>query len=88
MRPHLRLSLSLRLAGAASAAAPAPASATVVQALDLAGLVRESDDVVVARVLKQESHYDDLQHIVTDYLMQVEQVAKGSQKPGAAVTPT
>ncbi len=88
MRPHLRLLSSLLLASAAGSTLLAtPASATVVQALDLAGLTREADEVVVARVLKQESHFDELkQHIVTDYLMQVEQVAKGNQQPGAAIT--
>lgn len=87
----LRLSLALALlTGVTSSAAvgmvAAPAQATMVEALDLAGLVREADEVVVARVLKQESHYDDQQHIVTDYLMQVEQVEKGPQQPGAAIT--
>ncbi|MET0342657.1 MAG: hypothetical protein ABW252_16750 [Polyangiales bacterium] len=89
MRPDFALVLSLLagvVSGAVVGATPMPARASVVEAMDLEALVREADEVVVARVLKQESHYDAQQHIVTDYLMQVERVEKGSQQPGAAVT--
>ncbi|HEY6880130.1 MAG TPA: hypothetical protein VI299_19030 [Polyangiales bacterium] len=62
------------------------ARASVVEALDLETLVREADSVVLARVIKSESHYDDRGRIVTDYQMQVEHVEKGNVALGAAVT--
>lgn len=61
------------------------ARASVVEALDLETLVREADSVVLARVIKASSHYDDRGRIVTDYQMQVEHVEKGDVTPGAAV---
>jgi hypothetical protein len=61
------------------------ARASVVEALDLATLVQESDDVVLARVIKQWSHYDDAGRIVTDFQMQVERTEKGAATPGSAV---
>lgn len=60
--------------------------ASVVEALDLETLVKESDDVIVARVISQRSHYDERGTIVTDYVMQVERTEKGATTPGAAVT--
>ncbi len=61
------------------------ARASVVEALDLDTLVSEADSIVLARVIKSWSHYDDKGRIVTDYQMQVEQVEKGDAKLGAAV---
>jgi hypothetical protein len=60
--------------------------ASVVEALDLEALVQESDDVIVARVMSERSHYDERGTIVTDYVMQVERTEKGATVPGAAVT--
>jgi hypothetical protein len=68
------------------AAAFAPAArASMVEALDLAELVRNADQVVVARVIAQESHYDEHGRIVTDVHMQVEHSEKGHDAPGAIV---
>ena len=87
MRPHLRLLFLLAAVGFASQTGVVPtAHASVVAALDLEALVQQADDVVVARVLKQESKYDDQNRIVTDYTMQVERAEKGKAQPGAAVT--
>lgn len=61
------------------------ARATVVEALDLDTLVKDADEVVLARVIKQWSHYDERGRIVTDFQMQVEESVKGDSKPGAAV---
>jgi hypothetical protein len=57
----------------------------MVEAIDFDTLVDEADDVVLARVIKHESLYDDRGRIVTDYQMQVERVEKGSSAPGAAI---
>lgn len=62
------------------------ARASLVEALDLTTLVAESDQVIVARVLALESHFDDRGQIVTDVTMQVEESVKGQLAPGAAVT--
>lgn len=75
--------LALGLPAAASITLAAQAS--VVEALDLEGLVREADEVLLARVIKSWSHHDDRGRIVTDYQMQVERTAKGTTAPGAAV---
>jgi hypothetical protein len=61
------------------------AHASLVEALDLETLVAEADQVVVARVLALNSHYDDQGQIVTDVSMQVEDSVKGDIAPGAAV---
>lgn len=61
------------------------AEASVVEALDLETLVREADQVVLARVIKHWSQYDDRGRIVTDYQMQVERAEKGDAAPGSAV---
>jgi hypothetical protein len=61
------------------------ARATVVEALDLDTLVQESDEVVLARVIKQWSLLDERGRIVTDFQMQVEQSEKGNSVPGSAV---
>jgi hypothetical protein len=61
------------------------ARASLVEALDLQTLVAESDQVVLARVLSQESHYDERGQIVTDVAMQVEESVKGDVAAGAAV---
>jgi len=66
-------------------AAQSPARASMVEALDLDMLVAEADEVVLARVIKQWSHYDERGRIVTDYSMQVEQTEKGASVPGAAL---
>ena len=61
------------------------AHASVVEALDLDTLVQESDEVVLARVIKQWSQLDERGRIVTDFQMQVEQSEKGNSVPGSAV---
>ncbi|MDB4986381.1 MAG: hypothetical protein JWN04_1559 [Myxococcaceae bacterium] len=61
------------------------AHATLVEAVDLDALVKESDDVVLARVIKQWTQYDDKGRIVTDFQMQVERVEKGKSTPGSAI---
>lgn len=61
------------------------ARASLVEALDLQTLVAESDQVVVARVLSLDSHFDERGQIVTDAAMQVEESVKGDVAPGAAV---
>jgi hypothetical protein len=61
------------------------AHATVVEAIDLDTLVQDADEVVLARVIKQWSHYDERGRIVTDHQMQVEESVKGGSAPGAAV---
>jgi hypothetical protein len=62
------------------------AHASLVEALDLAGLVDRADEVVVARVMTQNAHYDDHGRIVTDVDMLVEQTEKGNTAPGAMIT--
>jgi hypothetical protein len=64
----------------------ASARASLVEALDLETLVAEADQVVVARVLALDSHFDDRGQIVTDVSMQVEESVKGDTAPGAAIT--
>ncbi len=61
------------------------ARASLVEAVDLETLVKEADEIVLARVIKQWSHYDERGRIVTDFQMQVEQTEKGASAPGAAV---
>lgn len=61
------------------------AHASLVEALDLAALVAESEQVVVGRVLSQTSRYDERGRIVTDTALQVEETLKGDQAPGAAI---
>lgn len=81
--------LSVRLLLAALCAwllAQPTARASLVEALDLPTLVAESDQVVVARVLALDSHFDEHGQIVTDVTMQVEESVKGPLAPGAAVT--
>jgi hypothetical protein len=75
------LALTLAITGATSAA-----RASIVEALDLDALVAEAEDVVLARVIKQWSHYDERGRIVTDYSMQVEETQKGKSVAGAALT--
>ncbi len=83
MRAKL-LAAILALSVPALSAIPS-ARASLVEALDLASLVEEADSVVLARVIKSWSHYDDRGRIVTDYQMQVERAEKGDTAPGAAV---
>jgi hypothetical protein len=61
------------------------ARASLVEALDLATLVADADQVVVGKVVAQTSHYDKRGQIVTDTTLQVEEVLKGDQVPGAAI---
>lgn len=61
------------------------ARASVVEALDLAALTATAEEVVVARVVAQASHYDEHGRIVTDVEMLVEQAEKGSAQPGKTV---
>lgn len=60
--------------------------ATLVEALDLETLVAEAEQVVLARVIGERSHYDARGRIVTDVSLQVEESIKGNQAPGAALT--
>lgn len=57
----------------------------MVQAMDLAELVQEAEVVAVARVMRQQSSYDERGRIVTDIQMQVERSEKGDAAPGASV---
>jgi hypothetical protein len=61
------------------------ADASMVQAMDLAELVEESELVAVARVMGQQASYDERGRIVTDVQMQVEETKKGDVAPGASV---
>ena len=71
---------------AATCALVVPAArASLVEALDLAALVAESEQVVVGRVLSESSHYDERGRIVTDAALQVEETLKGDRAPGAAI---
>jgi hypothetical protein len=63
-----------------------PAQATLVEALDLETLVAEAEQVVLARVIGQQSLVDERGRIVTDVALQVEESIKGDQAPGAAIT--
>lgn len=62
------------------------ASASLVQALSLAELTTEADQVFVARVIAEESHYDEHERIVTDVRLQVEEPVKGKLAAGQSVT--
>ena len=74
------------MAGALALIGPLPsARASLVEAVDFDTLVQEADDVVLARVIKQWTQYDEHGRIVTDFQMQVERVEKGSSTPGSAV---
>lgn len=79
------LLMTVALLGTLSGVAP-EARASIVEALDLASLVAESDEVALVRVVKEWSHYDERGRIVTDYTMQVEETEKGSSVPGSAIT--
>ena len=61
------------------------ARASVVEALDLEGLTKAAEQVMVARVVAQASHYDEHGRIVTDVEMMVEQSEKGDAKPGSTL---
>src|SRR4051812_5011887 len=61
------------------------AQGSMVQAMDLAELVQEAEVVAVARVMGQQSSYDERGRIVTDIQMQVERSEKGDAAPGASV---
>ena len=61
------------------------AQASVVEALDLAALTASAEEVIVARVVAQASHYDERGRIVTDVEMLVEQAEKGSAQRGKTV---
>jgi hypothetical protein len=86
---QLALAGALTLAAASTSGAGmavlSTAHATVVEALDLDTLVQDADEVVLARVIKQWSHFDERGRIVTDFQMQVEESVKGGTVPGAAV---
>ena len=61
------------------------AHASLVEALDLATLMGEAEQVVVARVISLNSRFDERGQIVTDVAMQVEESVKGEQPAGAAI---
>jgi hypothetical protein len=83
MRATKWLAATLLIVGSLFAGQSARAS--LVEALDLAALVDRADEVVLARVVSMESHFNDRGRIVTDVTMQVEQAEKGSRVPGAVV---
>jgi hypothetical protein len=86
---RLPVTLRSRLLGALFAllgvVAAADASASMVELLELETLVKEADQILLARVMRHWSHYDDRGRIVTDYQMQVERSEKGDAVPGSAV---
>src|SRR5688572_9727328 len=79
----LRMSLLSRLAGLCLLSVTllwaSPGSATLVEALDLQTLVHEAEQVVLARVIGQQSRWDERGRIVTDVTLQVEETIKGDQ---------
>ncbi len=58
---------------------PSIALATQVEALSLRQLVEGSDRIVVATVISQEAHYDDLDRIVTDSTLRIEDTLHGTR---------
>jgi hypothetical protein len=79
--------LSLSLAAALSLvglSAPS-ARASVVQALDLAGLVANAHVIVLGKTVAQQSHYDAHGRIVTDIEVIVESCEKGGLQAGESV---
>lgn len=58
---------------------PAVAAATQVEAMNLRQLVTEADLVIVGTVVSSESHYDDLERIVTDDTVRVEDTLHGAR---------
>ncbi len=63
----------------------AQARASVVEALDLAGLVRNADVIVIGQVVASQSHYDEHGRIVTDVEMLVESREKGEANMGRSI---
>ena len=61
------------------------ARASMIEALDLAALTETAEEVILARVVAQDSHYDEHGRIVTDVEMLVEQAEKGSAQQGKTV---
>jgi len=59
--------------------------ASVVEAMDLEALTAGSDQVLVARVVTQQSHYDEHGRIVTDVELVVETSEKGDAAVGTSV---
>lgn len=59
--------------------------ASMVEALDLPGLVGRADLIVVGQVVAQESHYDEHGRIVTDAEMLIESREKGDAARGESV---
>jgi hypothetical protein len=58
-------------------ALPSIALATQVEAMSLRDLVTSADHIVVATVIAQDAHYDDLDRIVTDSTVRVEDTLYG-----------
>jgi hypothetical protein len=63
----------------------AVAHATLIEALDLRELVRGSDHVVVATVVRSEARYDHLDRIVTDTTLRVDERMYGPAAAGSTV---
>jgi hypothetical protein len=61
------------------------AFASVVEALDLPGLVKNANVIVLGKVVAEQSHYDEHRRIVTDVEMIVENCEKGALEPGDSV---
>ncbi|HEX7477147.1 MAG TPA: hypothetical protein VF331_05035 [Polyangiales bacterium] len=79
--------LALLLAGILLWAAPAVRAATVL-ALDLAALVRQSDEIVIARAEGERSHYRPDRLIVTDVKLRVLDALKGKAHVGDVLVAT
>lgn len=88
MRPCARpllFAIALLLTPALAAVAPSVAEATIVRALDLRGLVRGADHVVVGTVVSVEARYDHLDRIVTDATVRVDESMHGPARAGSTV---
>jgi hypothetical protein len=87
IRPAWSLSVTLAVAGAVSLGsllvAPAPVRASMVRALDLAGLTAGATRIVVAEVIATSSAFgEDRRRIFTTVEVQVAEMWKGSMPSG------
>ncbi len=80
-------SCSLCVIALGFALAPAARAATVL-ALDLAALVRQSDEIVIARAQSQSAHYRADRLIVTDVQLRVLDSLKGKAHAGDLLVAT
>lgn len=84
-RRSLGTRLGLVVALALVALAPRAAQASVVEALDLPGLVANAKVIVLGKAVAEQSHYDEHGRIVTDVELIVETCEKGGLQPGASI---